>query len=415
MTPTGSWSHVVQALRYRDHRLFNASLFPALISLWGQRTGIGWLTWELTHSPTWLGIVAAADLLPGVLLSPFAGVIADRAQPIKMMRLTQGIIMVHALILCLFTYTGWINVWMLFALSLVTGINQPYAIAGRMVFFPTLVPREELGTAITINSAIFNTGRAVGPALAGLMIGPFGVASVFFLNFAAFGAHWLNLFRIRPVPVEHHAAHRRGMLIEVAEGLRYTARHPGIGPLLLLLVVASMMSRPLGELLPGFADEVFARGPQGLGWLLTAMGAGGLLGAIWLTRRAPMTGLTNVVLSTTMVMGVALPIFALMENFLIALVFLFILGFMLVVSGTGTQALMQTAVASAFRGRVMSLYSVVFRGVPAIGAIVLGLIAEVVGLGLAVAGAGVICLLAWAVTLPRRHALQAALETPPKE
>jgi predicted MFS family arabinose efflux permease len=176
-----------------------------------------------------------------------------------------------------------------------------------------------------------------------------------------------------------------------------------------------MMSRPLGELLPGFADEVFHRGPQGLGWLLTAMGAGGLLGAIWLTRRAPMSGLTNVVLSTTMVMGVALPIFALMENFSIALVFLFILGFMLVVSGTGTQALMQTAVASAFRGRVMSLYSVVFRGVPAIGAIVLGLLAEVVGLGLAVAGAGVICLLAWAVTLPRRHALQAALETPPKE
>ncbi|MCZ6447533.1 MAG: MFS transporter [Alphaproteobacteria bacterium] len=415
MIRTGNWSHVVQALRYRDHRLFNATLFPAVISLWGQRTGIGWLTWELTHSPTWLGIVAAADLLPGIFILPFAGVTADRAVPLKMMRLTQGIIMVHALILCVLTVNGWVNVWILFALSLVTGFNQPYAIAGRMVFFPTLVPKEELGTAIAINSTIFNTGRAVGPALAGLMIGPFGVAAVFFLNFVAFVAHLVNLFRIRPVRVERQATQRRGMLTEVAEGLRYTARHPGIGPLLLLLVVASMMSRPLGELLPGFADQVFARGPQGLGWLLTAMGVGGLFGAIWLTRRAPVKGLTNVVLSTTLVMGLALPAFALVENFSIALVFLVILGFMLVVSGTGTQALMHTAVAGEFRGRVLSLYAVVFRGVPAIGAIALGLVAEVVGLGPAVAGAGLICVLAWAAALPRRKALQVALEAPPKE
>ena len=415
MIRTGSWSHVVQALRHRDHRRFNATLFPALISLWGQRTGIGWLTWELTHSPTWLGIVAAADLLPGIFLSPFAGVTADRAVPLKMMRLTQGIILAHALMLAVLTANGWINVWILLALSLLTGVHQPYAIAARMVFFPHLVPRDELGTAVTINSTIFNLGRAVGPALAGLMIGPLGVASVFFLNFAAFLAHWINLFRIRAVRVERHAAQRRGMLAEVAEGLRYTARHPGIGPLLLLLVVASMMSRPLGELLPGFADEVFARGPQGRGWRLTAMGVGGLLGAIWLTGRAPGKGLTNVVLSTTLVMGLALPALALVENFSMTLGFLVILGFMLVVSGTGTQALMQMAVASAFRGRVMSLYSVVFRGMPAIGAIVLGLVAEVLGLGLAVAGAGVICVLAWAAALPRRGTLQAALEAPPED
>lgn len=415
MIPSGGWSHVIQALRYRDHRLFNTTLFPALISLWGQRTGIGWLTWELTHSPTWLGVVAAADLLPSVLLSPFAGVTADRTVPLKLMRLTQGIIMVHALILFILTITGFINVWILFALSLVTGINQPYGTAGRMVLYPTLVPKEELGTAVTINSTIFNTGRALGPALAGLLIGPFGVATVFLLNFAAFAAHMVNLFRIRPIRVEGHAARRRGMMTEVAEGLRYTARHPGIGPLLLLLVVVSMMSRPITELLPGFADEVFSRGAQGLGWLLTATGVGGVLGALWLTRRAPMTGLTKVVLWSTAVMGLALTAFALTGNFWTALGFLVVVGFTLVVSGTGTQALMQTAVAGEVRGRVMSLYTVVFRGMPAVGAIVLGLVAEVTGLWLAVAAAGLVCVLAWGAALPRRHALQAALELPPRE
>ncbi len=411
----GNWVHVVQALRYRDHRLFNTTLAPALISLWAQRTGIGWLAWDLTHSPTWLGVVAAADLLPGVILSPFAGVTADRAVPLKMMRLTQGIIMVHALVLWALTASGLINIWILFGLALVTGFNQPYSTAGRMVFYPVLVPREELGTAIAINSTVFNAGRAIGPALAGLMIGPFGVASVFLFNFATFLAHLVNLFRIRPIRTERHQRHRTGMISEIREGLAYTLRHPGIGPLLLLMTVASMMSRPLSEMLPGFADEVFARGPEGLGWMLAAAGFGGVVGAIWLTRRGPVQGLTNVVLMTTLVMGLAMAAFALIGNFWLALVFLAVIGFAHTVSGTGTQSLMQTAVSAAVRGRVMSLYTVIFRSMPAIGAIAIGVAAEMVGLTLAVAGAGVLCMVAWAAALPRHKALAAALEVSPKE
>jgi predicted MFS family arabinose efflux permease len=411
----GNWAHVIQALRYRDHRLFNTTLAPALISLWAQRTGIGWLAWDLTHSPTWLGVVAAADLLPGVILSPFAGVTADRAVPLRMMRLTQGIIMVHALVLWGLTASGQINIWILFGLALVTGFNQPYATAGRMVFYPVLVPREELGTAIAINSTVFNAGRAIGPALAGLMIGPFGVASVFLLNFATFIAHLVNLFRIRPIRTERHERRRSGMMSEIREGLAYTVRHPGIGPLLLLMTVATMISRPLTEMLPGFADEVFARGPTGLGWMLAAAGFGGVAGAIWLTRRGPVEGLTQVVLMSTLLMGLAMTAFALIGNFWAALVFLVVIGFAHTVSGTGTQSLMQTAVSASVRGRVMSLYTVIFRSMPAIGAIAIGVAAEIVGLAHAVAGAGVLCILAWAAAHPRRKALAAALEVSPKE
>lgn len=409
----GNWAHVIQALRYRDHRLFNSTLAPALISLWAQRTGIGWLAWDLTQSPTWLGIVAAADLLPGVVLSPFAGVTADRAVPLRMMRLTQGIIMVHALVLFALTATDLINIWILFALSLVTGFNQPYATAGRMVFYPVLVPREELGTAIAINSTVFNAGRAIGPALAGLMIGPFGVASVFLFNFAAFVAHLINLFRIRPIRTERHERRRVGMRSEIMEGLRYTVRHPGIGPLLLLMTVATMVSRPLGEMLPGFADEVFSRGPEGLGWMLAAVGLGGVVGAIWLTRRGPVEGLTNVVLTITLLMGLAMAAFALIGNFWLALVFLTMIGFAHTVSGTGTQSLMQTAVAAEVRGRVMSLYTVIFRSMPAIGAIAIGIVAEISSLTLAVAGSGILCMLVWAAAKPRQKALKAALEVSP--
>jgi predicted MFS family arabinose efflux permease len=391
----GNWAHVVQALRHRDHRLFNITLTPALISLWAQRTGVGWLAWDLTHSPTWLGVIAAADLLPAMILAPMAGVTADRSDPVRMMWLTQGIIMIHAGALFLMTWTGAINIWWLLGFSVITGFNQPYSTAARMVFYPTLVPREDLATAVAINSAIFNGGRALGPAIGGLMIAPFGVASLFFLNFAAFVAHSINFIRIRGAFADTIIRQRKSVWREIGDSVAYVAKHPGIGPMLALLMVTSMAARPVQEMLPGFADEIFSRGASGLGWLLASLGAGGLAGAVWLTQRGPVTGLTRVVVTQTLVMGATAAAFALSGNYWLGLVCIFMVGFTQTVTGTGTQSLLQMSVAPEMRGRVMSLYSLVWRGTPAIGAIVVGWVAERLGLSLAVAGAGAVCMIAW--------------------
>jgi MFS family permease len=279
MIGVGNWAHVARALRHRDHYLFNLTLVPSLTSLWAQRTGIGWLAWDLTHSPAWLGVIAAADLLPSVFLSPFAGVTADRSDAVRMMWLTQAIIMAYSCALWLMTATGTIDIWSLFAFALITGLNQPYSTAARMVFYPTLVPKEDLGTAIAINSTIFNLGRAVGPAVGGLMIGPFGVATLFFLNFACFLVHSVNLLRVKGRHAERIEHRRKSMWREIGDSMGYVARHPGIGPMLVLLTVSSILSRPVADMLPGFADEVFSRGSEGLGWLLGAMGAGGMADA----------------------------------------------------------------------------------------------------------------------------------------
>lgn len=411
MIGAGNWRPVIESLRHRDHRLFNATLTPALTAQWAQRAGIGWLAWELTGSPTWLGIVAAADLLPVVLLAPFAGVAADRATPVRMMRLTQGIIVLHGLAIWLMTATGAINIWWVFALSLVTGINQPFSTAARMVFFPTLVPKQQLGTAIALNSTIFNGGRALGPAIAGLMIGPLGIASVFLLNFVFFGIHFLNLFRVGRRAVEPSRSGRKGVFGEIGEGLRYTARHPGIAPLLLLLFITSTLARPLQEMLPGFAGAVFSRGPEGLGWMLTSLGAGALAGAVWLTQRGAVAGLTSVVILSSLVVGAAMAAFAFSGHFGLALGFLFAVGFAQTVIGTGCQTLMQTAVAGELRGRVMSIYALVNRGTPAVGAVGIGWVAEIAGLPGAVAGAGAACVLAWMLAQPRLKPMARALET----
>lgn len=413
MIRSENWAQMVRALRHRDHYLFNLTLLPALTSLWAQRAGVGWLAWELTKSPTWLGIIAAADLLPAMMLSPFAGVTADRANPVRMMWLTQFAIMVHACALWAMTLTGVIDIWLLFAMALITGVIQPYSTAARMVFYPTLVPKQDLATAIAVNSTIFNLGRALGPAIGGLMIAPFGVATLFLSNFVVFLAHSLNMLRIKGRHAEHIERARLGMWRSIADSIGYVARHPGIGPMLLLLMVTSTMSRPVGEMLPGFADEVFNRGPEALGWLLGSMGAGGLVGAIWLTQRGAVKGLTRVIVTGTLVMGASASAFAFSGSYWIGLALIFTVGFTQTVTGTGTQSILQMAVDPVLRGRVMSIYSMVWRGTPAVGALLVGAVAELTGLPWSVAGAGGICMLAWLWSRTLLARMTPALESGP--
>lgn len=413
MIDLGRWQHVVQALRHRNHRLFNETLIFALTGIWAQRTAMAWLAWDLTHSPAWLGVIAAAFLLPALLIGPFSGVIADRFPPLHMMRWTQGIIMVHAAVLWLGAVMGLIEIWGLFALTLLAGINHPFSTAGRMVFYASLVPKEDLSTAIAINSTIFNLGRAIGPAIAGVLIANFSVSSAFAFNFLAFAAHLVNMFRIRMAPPERRDRGRKGMIGEIKEGLHYTLSHAGIAPILALLVISSIASRPVMDMMPGFADAVFGRGAEGLGWLLSAYGIGGVLAAGWLTHRSSVQGLTSLVIVQTLVMGAAIIIFAFIEFFWAGLALVMAFGFSHVITGTGTQTLMQTAVANQVRGRVMSLYAMVSIGMPAVGALVVGLIAERFGLGIATFGAGVICLAAWVWIRAHLKVMAPALETHP--
>ncbi|MEE8517172.1 MAG: MFS transporter, partial [Alphaproteobacteria bacterium] len=264
-----------------------------------------------------------------------------------------------------------------------------------------------------INSTIFNLGHAVGPAIAGMLISPLGVASVFALNFLAFAAHLINLFRIHMAPPERRERGRAGMVGEFKEGLRYTLSHAGIAPVLVLLIISSVASRPVMDMMPGFADDVFGRGAEGFGWLLSAYGAGGVLAAVWLTQRGSVIGLTALVVVQTLLMGAAIIIFALMEFFWAGLALVTAFGFSHVISGTGTQTLMQTAVANQVRGRVMSLYAMVTLGMPAVGAIIIGGVAEHLGLHIATLGAGVICLIGWVWIRLRLKVMAPALETHP--
>ncbi|HLT01401.1 MAG TPA: MFS transporter, partial [Geminicoccaceae bacterium] len=366
---------------------------------------------ELSHSGTVLGLVAFADLFPGVLIGPFGGALADRVDRLRVIKIAQSLIMLQALALFLLSASGAITVPLLIALVLfqgvIIGFNQP----ARLALIPSLVPRAHLATAVAINSIVFNTARFIGPALAGIAIVAHDVSAVFGLNALTYLAFLFALSRLHLQPAAPPKV-RRSMLGAVAEGLRYVLQHPGIGPILLLQAVLALCARPFVELLPGFAAEVFGRGASGLAILSSTIGIGAIVGGMWLAQRSDQRGLAGVVLGSSVLVALTVLAFALSRWFWPAVACVALAGFAMVVAGAGTQTVLQTAVEEDMRGRVLSLFGLIFRGGPALGALAIGTAADTFGLEAPLAVATLIGLLAALVLWRRREAIGRTLATP---
>jgi predicted MFS family arabinose efflux permease len=358
--------------------------------------------------------VAFADLFPTIAIGPFGGALADRFDRLRLLRIAQTLIMAQAFLLFALTATGLITVELLIGLVLaggvVIGINQP----ARLALAPSLVPRSDLATAVAINSIVFNLARFVGPALAGLVIVWWGVGMVFALNALSFLAFLFALARLRLEPLLLEGQGRGSMLGAIAEGLRYTGRHPGIGPLLLLHAILAVSARPFFELLPGFASDVFGRGASGLAMLGSAVGIGAVAAGLWLAQRNEDSRLTGVALGSSFLVTLSVLTFSLSTSFAAALVCMALAGFGMVVAGVGTQTLIQTSVDETMRGRVLSLFGLIFRGGPAVGALLMGAASELVGLQAPVAAGTIIGLGASVLIWRHRGAIAANLGERPQ-
>jgi predicted MFS family arabinose efflux permease len=405
-----SYRNIVRALHNRNYRIYATGNFISLCGTWLQRIAVGWLAWQLTHSGTWLGLVSFADLFPTVVLSPIAGTLADRHDRVALIKSTQLLAMGQAIALAAMTYAGAMTIGWLVALALAMGIvnaiNQP----ARLALIPSLVDRPNLASAVAINSTIFNSARFLGPAVAGVVIAQGSIELAFAVNATTYVAFYIALHRIRltaeaPVPPS-----RRNFLQDSLEGYFYVARHPGIGPMMVLMCATSLGSRAFIELMPGFADAVFGRGAQGLAWLTATTGLGAMVGGVLMASRGEPRGLTRLVIGNVLVMSFALLAFTATTSFWFALPCLFVAGFSLVVNGIGAQTVIQTAVDGAMRGRVMSLYGMIFRGGPALGALVMGTSASQVGLRLPVACGALLCIGFWLWARLRQQRIAASFE-----
>jgi len=402
-----------QAFSNPNFRLYTYGSSVSLIGTWLQKMAVGWLAWELTDSPLWLGIVVAADLLPVVLSSPFAGVLADRLDRRRMLILLQSLMLVQALALAFLTYTGLINIWLLIGFTAVLGVIMGFNHPTRQSLINSLVRREHLSSAVALTSVIFNSGRMIGPAIAGFVIAAFGFDGAFALNALSFVPMLVALFYMQlpaqAVPVRSPA----GFFGDMAAGYRYAARHAGIGPMLLIGLSLALLFRPVIEMLPAYVGDVFGGGVTHLGQLMSANAVGAVACGIWLAWRGGGRGLVNIALMSILASAAVILAFSFTTSVWVATGLMFLMGVVMSMRGTSTQTLVQMAVDSAMRGRVLSLHTMIFNAGPAIGSFTLGMVAIWAGLHVPLQVAAVINVAVWGWAFSRRRQLIAALEGAP--
>lgn len=401
-------SPAIRVWRHPNYALFMTGIGPHYVTGWMQRIGVGWLAWELTHDFRWLGAVAAADLAPMILIAPFAGAFVDRSDPMRLMKVTLGLVWLHALVLAGLAMADLMSIEKLFAITLINGSIMPFYNAARTTIVPACVSRDDFPSAVSLDSSFFHGSRFIGPMIAAFVIRDFGIGWVFMAHVVGVTFFIVQVLRM-DVHLPPRGARTSNILQDVAAGLAYVRTHPGMFPLFMLMTISSIAARPLQDFLPAFSDRIFESGAQGFAWLSAGMGVGAMLGAAWIAIRGHTRGLTYIVVLSTAALAIALFGFVATRSLAMAVSFSAMSGFALTVMATGISSLTQLAVSDGMRGRVMSLFAMIYRGVPAIGALVIGFAAQLVGLRTAFAMAALACVLVWLRMAERHRAVHGAM------
>lgn len=399
-----------RSLRHPVYRTYMVGHTLAATGRWMKRTAVGWLAWELTESTSWLGIVAFADLMPMMLFVILSGAIADRVGLMRIVKLSQILSGLIALLFAVLIFTGLITIELVVILSVCFGAAEALSSPARMAAVHGMVPREDLSGAIALGAAAFNASRIVGPAIAGGLIIWTNTETVIALCAAIFFIFYLLL---RTIEIAETASNKKislELFVDIWRGMQYVYGHPGICYLMILSVTFSLFMRPVMELMPGVSGQVFDAGPVGLSLLLGAIGAGALIASLWLARRGEMVGLTGLVTLSVLGAGIALMLSMSSGYIWVAVAFLMIVGAFMLTANVGAQSLIQNAVDPSVRARVLSLFIVFAHGLPAVGAVIIGWIADHVGLQVTIGCGGLIMTLVWLWARPHAGKLAPNLE-----
>lgn len=343
-----------------------------------QNVANGWLVLQLTNSPLWLGYLGLSFAIPMIILPPLAGPIVDRVNRIQLLLFTQSMQALTFITLGVLTWVGRVEVWHILIASFVSATLLAFDNPARQALVPGLVQPRDLLNALSLNSATYTGAALVGPALAGLLLEPLGAGTLFFLNGVSFLAVILALLVMRDVAT--HSGGIQGTLRDSFwKGLSYAWNDRFILALLILSALGAVFGRSYQNLLPAFSRDIWHAGSQGYGLLLAAAGGGALAGAFGLAsfKRIPKQG--AVMLLSGLIFCASLIIFALSPFFVLALVLLFVAGVTSTIFSTIISTFIQLSVPNEMRGRVMSLYTVTLIGLPSLGALGSGALAEWLG------------------------------------
>ena len=385
---------ILRALRHRNFALFASGQACALVGYWMQSIAQSWLLYRMTGSATLLGVLGFASSVPILLLAPLAGLWSDRTNLHRTMFATQVLEMAQAVTLAGLAVAGIIAPWHIITLSLLMGVLIAIELPVRHAYLLELVGgKEDLPNAVAVTSLIANTGRLIGPAVAGIVIAAYSEAACFVINAFTYIAVLVSFMLIRVKPSARPATHAP-VLQGLREGFSYAWRSIPIRLLLSVLAIVSLLATPYMTLMPVLVSEVYGGGASVMGFLVGAAGVGAVSGTLFLASRPNVRGLIRIIASASFAAGAALALLSWTGRVPLALILLAIVGFGILVTSVSVNMILQTIVDDDKRGRVMSLYTAAFLGVSPFGAIAAGALADRIGVAATLTAGGLCCALA---------------------
>ncbi len=377
-----------RALRHRNFRLFIGGQAVSLVGTWMQNVAQSWLVYRITHSELLLGTTWFCSQIAVFALAPLGGLAADRFSRQKLVIATQTLSMLQAFALAALTLTGRVQVWHILTLGGMLGVINAFDMPGRQALVIHMTSQEDLLPAISLNSAVFNTARVLGPGVAGLVVAAVGEGVCFLLNGVSFLAVIASLAAMR-LP-----AFKRGRpeppLERLVDGFRYTWRNREVRRILGLMAAAALAGMPVMVLTPFFADDIFHQGSRGLGFLMAAMGIGAVAGTLGLARKTGVSGLPRVMAYSGVLVGCTYLAFALSPRYWFSLMVMPLIGCFGMRQAASANTTIQTLIPDEYRGRVMALYAMTVVGLGPFGSLAAGAIAGRFGARAAVLLGGVL-------------------------
>jgi MFS family permease len=398
--PVGSitWRDTFRALRHRNYRLFFYGQLVSLTGSWMQTTAMSWLVYQITGSKFLLGAVAAAASAPMIFFSLWGGAVADRYPKRAIILVTQAVQIIPAFTLAALAWFELASPTWIMAVAVVSGVAMAFDMPARQAFTIEMTSREDLLNAISLNSSVFNGARIVGPAVAGVVIGAWGTEVCFLLNGVSFIAVIIGLLMMK-LPPRRRLAPEAAARASAWSGLAYVWGHRRVRTILALLGTVGIFGWSYAVLLPAFARDVFGLGPDGYGVLMSASGVGALAGALTVATAGHVLPTRSMALGGVWLFSFALFAFAFTTNYYIALFFMMLAGFGMLLFFSTSNTVMQTIVPDEMRGRVLGVWGLVFGAMIPLGSLEAGALASWIGAPFTLAFGAVVCAIAGLVAL----------------
>lgn len=381
------------ALRHPNYRKWFVGQVLSLMGTWMQSVAQGWLVYQLTGSKLALGTISFVGTLPTVFLMLPGGVIVDRVPKRKLLIITQASMLVFAFALAILAWTNALQVWHIGLLAFLLGVANSFDSPARLAIVTELVDdREDMHNAIALNAMMFNMARVIGPAVGGLVLAVAGAAWCFALNGVSFLAVLIALLLlVLPNDVGHPS--ERKVWADMREGISFIAHHSIIRPIILLVGAASLFAFSYSVLLPAYATDVIRTDEAGYGLMNTAVGAGALVGSLMVASLSRHGNRGTLLTFGSVLFPLSLVGLALVHSLPAALALLFLVGLGFVNQNVQANTLVQSMAPDELRGRVTSVYSLMFFGTAPFGSLLAGGVAQTFGSSTAIAAAAIITLI----------------------